>query len=155
MPNKKVKMGVRLLFLLAFLLAGCQPSGAPQGVQPAVGDIHMQRQHEMEKAAMDFSRVVTVRLTSEGKRVEVTSIMPLVLAEVHVNRVPAKTIFRVNDDGNGLQMFSRDALNGGSVFTEISFSELEAKKGVTFAVLDAEGRLQQRMFALEKIVTMK
>lgn len=146
-------MGVRLLWL--FLLAGCQPSGAPQGVQPAVDDVHMQRQHEMEKATMDFSRVISVRLTSDGKRLEVTSIMPLVLAEVQVKGAPAKTIFRLNEDGNRLQMFSRDALNGGSVFTEISFGELEAKKGVTFAVLDAEGRLQQRMFALDKIVTLK
>lgn len=149
-------MSVRLLWLfLAFLLAGCQPSGAPQGAQPAVGDAHMQRQQEMEKATMDFSRVVSVRLNSEGKRLEVTSIMPLILAEVQVNGVPAKTIFRVNDSGNGLQMFSRDALNGGSIFTEVAFAELEANKGVAFAVLDAEGRLQQRTFALEKIVAVK
>jgi hypothetical protein len=147
---------MRWLFLLAFLLAGCKPSEVPpQSVQPVVGNVHLQRQQEMEKASMDFSRVVSVRLNSEGKRLEVTSIMPMILAEVRVKDVQAKTIFRVNDAGNKLQMFSLDSLNGSSIFTEVDFAELEMKKGVTFAVLDAEGRLQNRTFALEKIVAVK
>lgn len=151
-----MRMRMRWLFLLAFLLAGCKPSDAPQqGVQAVIGDVHLQQQQEMEKATMDFSRVVSVRLNSEGKRVEVTSIMPLILAEVQVNGVSAKTIFRVDDVGNKLQMFSLDPLNGSSIFTEVAFAELEAKKGVTFAVLDAAGRLQNRTFALEKIVAVK
>ena len=138
-----------LLPALAF--AGCQRLDAPPAA--SLPDAHLAVQQEMGKGGMDFSRVVVVRLTSEGRRVEVTSILPAVIAEAQVEGQPAMTIFRVNDAGNGLVMFSRDALHRTSNRIEVSFADLERKKGVVFPVVTADGRLIEREFLLEKIVT--
>lgn len=146
-------MKLRIFWLLfALTLAGCKRSESPPPAA-ALPDAHLTLQEQMEKAGMDFSNVKVVRLISEGKRVEVTSVMPAVIAEAQVGGQTAKTIFRVNDAGNGLVMFSRDVAHGTSNRTEVSFAELESKKGVTFPVVTADGSLKERGFALEKIVT--
>lgn len=132
------------------VFAGCQRPDAPPAA--ALPDAHLAAQQEMGKGGMDFSRVVVVRLTSEGRRVEVTSILPAVIAEVQVEGRPAMTIFRVNDAGDALVMFSRDALRRSSNRIEVSFADLERKKGVVFPVVAADGRLIEREFLLEKIV---
>lgn len=145
-----MKLRILWLPLLALALVACNRSEVPPAA--ALPDAHLTLQQEMEKATMDFSRVVVVRLTSEGKRVEVSSVMPAVIAEARVSGQSAKTIFRVNDAGNALVMFSRDVPHNTSNRTEISFAELERKKGVVFPVVAADGSLKEREFALEKIV---
>ena len=105
----------------------------------------------MEGAAGASARVVIVRLRSDGKRVEVTSILPAVIAEASVAGQVAKTIFRVNDAGDGLVLFSRDPLKGTSYRTEVKFTELEQGKGLVFPVIQPDGSLQQLKFALEQI----
>lgn len=145
-----MKLRILLLPLFALTLVACNRSEVPPVA--ALPDAHLALQQEMEKATMDFSHVVVVRLTSEGKRVEVTSVMPAVIAEAQVSGQSAKTIFRVNDAGNALVMFSRDVPHGTSNRTEISFAELERKKGVVFPVVVADGSLKEREFALEGIV---
>jgi hypothetical protein len=145
-----MKLRILWLPLFALALAACNRTEVPPAA--ALPDAHLTLQQEMEKATMDFSRVVVVRLTSEGKRVEVTSVMPAVIAEAQVSGQSAKTIFRVNDAGNALVMFSRDVPHNTSNRTEISFAELERKKGVVFPVVVADGSLKEREFALEKIV---
>lgn len=142
---------LQLLILLA-ALAGCKPGDNAHVAAPVEAGPHLQIQMEMEKGAPDFSRVVVVRLTSGGKRVEVTSILPAVIAEAQVSGQPAKTIFRVNDAGTGLVMFSRDVPHNTSNRTEASFDELERNKGVVFPVVEADGSLKERKFVLEKIV---
>jgi hypothetical protein len=146
-----MKPGILWLPLLALALGACNRSEVPPAA--ALPDAHLTMQQEMEKATMDFSRVVVVRLISEGKRVEVSSVMPAVIAAAQVSGQSAKTIFRVNDAGNALVMFSRDVPHKTSNRTEISFAELERKKGVVFPVVAADGSLKEREFVLEKIVT--
>jgi hypothetical protein len=136
--------------LLALAVAGCQRSGEPPVT--AAQDAHLVAQQEMGKGGMDFSRVVIVRLTSEGRRVEVTSVLPAVIAEARVEGQPAMTIFRVNEAGNALVMFSRDAPRRTSNRVEVSFADLESRKGVVFPVVTADGSLKEREFLLEKIV---
>lgn len=141
------------LLLLASALGACQQS-SPPAPPPAVAanDPHALMQADMEKASMDFSRVVVVRLTSEGKRVEVTSVMPAPIAQAEVAGQSAKTIFAVNAAGNGLILFSRDILKASSFRTEMKFTELESRKGFKFPVVQADGSLQEREYVLEKIV---
>lgn len=142
------------LLLVAAALGACQQS-SPPAPPPAVAanDPHALMQAEMEKASMDFSHVVVVRLTSEGKRVEVTSVMPAPIAQAEVAGQSARTIFAVNAAGNGLILFSRDILKSSSFRTEMKFAELERKKGFTFPVVQADGSLQERAYVLEKIAT--
>lgn len=141
------------LLLMVASLGACQKSDTPAAPPPVMaGDPHVLMQAEMEKASMDFSRVVVVRLTHEGKRVEVTSIMPATISQAQVAGQPAKTIFAVNAAGNGLILFSRDILKSSSFRTEMQFAELESKKGFKFPVVQADGSLQERAYALEKIV---
>jgi len=151
MMNGGSKMKLWILPLLALALVACKRTEVPPAA--ALQDAHLTLQQEMEKATMDFSHVVVVRLSSEGKRVEVTSVMPAVVAEAQVAGQTAKTIFRVNDAGNALVMFSRDVPHGTSNRTEVAFAELERKKGIVFPVVSADGSLREREFVLEKIVT--
>jgi hypothetical protein len=145
-------MRLRILWLplLAMALVACNRSEVTPVA--ALPDVHLTLQQEMEKPTMDFSHVVVVRLTSEGKRVEVTSVMPAVIAEAKVAGQSAKTIFRVNDAGNALVMFSRDVPHGTSNRTEVLFADLERNKRVAFPVVVADGSLKEREFALERIV---
>ena len=143
--------------LLALALTACERSGSPP-VQPPktpeAKDPHAQTQAEMEKASMDFSNVVSVRLKSEGKRVEVVSVMPAVIAEARVFGRPAKTIFRVNNAGDALVLFSRDLPHAKSFRTEIKFADLESKKGFAFPVVQTDGSLREKKFEFEKIITL-
>jgi hypothetical protein len=144
-----------LLIVIAGLMTGCDNSSRTSGTQTpaaAKNDPHAAEQAEMEKATMDFSNVVVVRLKKDDKRMEVTSIMPLVVAETQVSGQPAKTVFRVNQAGDGLVMFSRDLLKGASFRIEIKFDALEKKKAFTFPVLQKDGRLLENRFELEKII---
>lgn len=136
---------------LLALLVGCKPASVPPA---AVGDVHAQLQAEMENVAPDLGNVVSVRLSAQGKRVEVTSVLPTVIAETTLSGQSAKTIFRVNPDGDGLILFSRDLLKSSSFRTEIKFSELESKKGFAFAIVQPDGSLREQHFELDKIVRL-
>ena len=139
-----------VMTLCAALLGACKPADAPPPGGVAA-DSHARMQDEMEKAAMSSPRVVIVRLRSEGKRVEVTSLLPAEIAVAMVAGQAAKTIFRVNDAGDGLVLFSRDLLKGTSYRAEVKFAELEQRKGLVFPVLQPDGSLKEREFALEQI----
>lgn len=135
---------------LVVLLAGCQPAEAPP---PAVAeDTHAKMQAEMESGSPDLGNIVSVRLREQDKRVEVTSVLPAVISEATLSGQSAKTIFRVNDAGDGLILFSRDLLKGSSYRIEIQFAELESKKGFAFAIVQPDGSLQEQHFELEGIV---
>lgn len=137
---------------LLALLVGCNK---PASVAPAAaGDAHVKMQAEMEAGSPDFSHVVSVRLREQGKRVEVTSVLPAIIAEATLSGQSAKTIFRVNAAGDGLILFSRDLLKGSSFRTEIKFAELESKKGFAFAIVQPDGSLQERHFELEGIARL-
>ncbi len=80
-----------------------------------------------------------------------TSILPAEIAEARVKGEIAKTIIRVNDAEDGLVFFSRDLQKGTSYRVEVKFAELERRKAIVFPVLQADGTLKVRPFALEKI----
>ena len=141
---------ILLALCAALLLGACKPA-APPPRDKAAADPHAKIQAEMEGSVMSSGRVVIVRLRSEGKRVEVTSIFPAEIAEARVKGQTAKTIFTVNGAGDGLVLFSRDLLNGTSYRAEVKFAELEQRKGLVFPVLQPDGSLKERAFSLEQI----
>lgn len=137
--------------LAVVLLAAC---GKDKPVPPpTANDPHALLQAEMEKGTMDFSHVVVVRLNRGGKLLEVPSVNPTTVAETMLNGVAAKTIFRINDQGTALVLFSRDLLNAKSFKTEMPFADLQAKGKFTFPVVQADGRLKEEDFSLNKIAT--
>ncbi len=137
---------------LILVLAGCQPAEVPP---PAVvNDPHVLMQAEMESGAPDIGNMVSVRLREQGKRVEVTSVLPTIISQATLSGQSAKTIFRVNPARDGLILFSRDLLKGSSYRVEIQFSELESKKGFAFAIVQPDGSLQEQRFELESIVKL-
>jgi len=141
-------LGVALLAMLV----GCNK---PASVPPvAVNDAHAKMQAEMESGSPDFGNVVTVRLREQGRRVEVTSVLPAVIASATLNGQSTKTIFRVNAASDGLILFSRDLLKGSSYRTEIKFSELESKKSFAFAIVQPDGSLLEQHFELEALIRL-
>lgn len=143
---------IALVFLVA-LVFGCGRSDPPPpGSSAAAADPHLQLQTEMEKGTMDFSRVTIVRLQRDGKRLEVASVMPTVVALTSVAGNEAKTIFRINDRGDALVLFSRDLPNARSYKTDLSFSKLAANQSFSFPVVQPDGRLAEQTFTVEKII---
>ena len=136
---------------LLIVLGACGKSPTPP-VVVAAGDAHAAEQAAMEAGGMDFSNLLIIRLQSEGKRVEVTSVLPATVAQAIVSGQTAKTIFRVNEKGGGIVLFSRDLLNGKSIRTELSIADLEQKKSFSFPVVQPDASLKERSFALEKII---
>jgi predicted small lipoprotein YifL len=140
-----------MVFALALAACGKSPS-PPVAVTSAAGDPHAIEQAAMEAGTIDFSNLLIVRLQSEGKRLEVTSVLPATVAEASVSGQSAKTIFRVNEKSNGIILFSRDLLNGKSFRTEMTITEIEQKKSFNFPVVQPDASLKERSFTLEKII---
>jgi hypothetical protein len=149
---KRFSLRLSVTTLLLALLVACGKSPPPVVPAPSSGDPHAAEQLAMEQGAPDFANLLIIRLQSEGQRVEVTSVLPATIAEAGVSGQVAKTIFRVNEKGNGLLLFSRDLLNGKSFRTELSILELERKKSFSFPVVQPDASLKERTFALEKII---
>lgn len=150
---KRFLLRLSVTTLLLTLLVACGKSPAPPVVPaPSSGDPHAAEQLAMEQGTPDFANLLIIRLQSEGQRVEVTSVLPATIAEAGVSGQAAKTIFRVNEKGNGLLLFSRDLLHGKSFRTELSLLELEQKKSFSFPVVQPDASLKERTFALEKII---
>lgn len=135
--------------LLSLVACGKTPPASPASV---VGDPHAAEQAAMEKSTMDFSNLLIVRLQRNGQRLEVTSVLPAQVAEATVSGQSAKTIFRINEKGDGLLLFSRDLLNGRSFRTELSLADLEQKKGFSFPVVQGNGSLKEQTFSLERMI---
>lgn len=96
--------------------------------------------------------IVVVRLQHEGRRMEVSSIFPIVLAEATVGGEVAKTIFRVNDASDALVMFSRDLPGKKSLKTELAFAQLVAGQPFSFPVVQSDGSLKESKFSFERVV---
>jgi predicted small lipoprotein YifL len=141
------------MMLLALALAACGKAPSPPAVvTAAAGDPHAAEQAALETGTLDFSNLLIIRLQSEGKRLEVTSVLPAVVAETTVSGQSAKTIFRVNEKSTGIVLFSRDLPNGKSFRTELTIAELEQNKTFNFPVVQPDASLKERSFALEKII---
>jgi hypothetical protein len=130
-------------------LGGCGRSDAP--ATPKM-DPHLLLQQQMEKGSMDFSRVTTVRLLRDGKRLEVISVSPTLVARATVAGEEAKTLFAINERVDALVLFSRDIPGTRSVKTEMPLSQLKSKPSFVFPVVQADGRLKEESFSVEKII---
>lgn len=138
-----------LVIPLVIAAAACQPTPNV----PAKPDPHAQAQSEMEAAGGSFEKVVVVRLQLDGQRMEVSSILPLLLVDANLQGQSAKTIFRINDRADGLVLFSRDIPNAKSYRTELPLTQLSAKKEFSFPVVQADGKLKDTTFVVVEIVT--
>ncbi len=137
---------------IALALAACGKTPPPVAAPRSAGDPRLAEQTALGKDMMDFSNVMMIRLQGEGKRIEVTSVLPAIVAETSPAGQTAKTIFRVNEKGNGLILFSRDLPNDKSSRTEMTLAELEQKKSFSFPVVQPDAALKERTFTLEKII---
>lgn len=144
-------LGVSTLSVVLLVACGKSPT-APRQLALTSGDSHAAEQLAMERGSPDFSNLLIIRLQSEGQRVEVTSILPATIAETTVSGQVAKTIFRINEGGSGLVLFSRDLLNGKSFRTEFTIAELERTGSFSFPVVQPDASLKERSFALEKVI---
>lgn len=154
MKARPAMLGGLIAALAAAFLAACDSGPAPQAKKKGP-DVHAKQQAEIERSVMASPQVVIVRLQSEGKRVEVTSILPADIAQANVQGEVVKTIFRVNDTGDGLILFTRDIGKATSYRTELKFADLEQKKGFVFPVVQPDGSLKERSFKLEAIAIPK
>lgn len=151
-------MNINILWVLPLLvfISACHPEDQKTNAAATSADPVAAEQQEMEMPDMDLSNVVVVRLSSEGKKIEVTSLLPSTIATSTLKgQEQAKTIFRIAAHGTSLMLYSRDGAKNTSLKTEIKLDELKQKKQFVFPVVQADGSTRQNTFTVDKVITHK
>lgn len=109
----------------------------------------LERQKELQKASFDLSKVSVARLTIDGEKREVTSLMPLNLSEFK----DSLTLLTFNGKQDQLVLFTYDALLGKGYEVSLVLSDFESKKKIKFPVVDPEnGKVVDRVFSLDTLI---
>jgi len=145
---------IRLLVAAALLgLAGCAHQAATpaepwvtiEGVDQIVA---MQKEAEAPSLALD--KVTIVRMTLDGERIEVASLMPTVIvAQPHQgNRTALNLASRTS-----LVLFTRDGRKIKGYRMEIPLADMVPGKTFRFPVARDPGEVVERTFVVEKVIT--
>jgi hypothetical protein len=150
-----------LTLSLALLIAGCVHQGAfsgPWTVIDVPGDQNMTiqkilaTQQSLDKPAPNLDRVMILRMTIDGKRVETTSIAPSkIIAE------PARgnlTLFNLTDRKK-LVLFTRDGKGIRGYLMEIPVSELLPGKAFDFPVAQDPGEVVLKTITVEQLIVQE
>ena len=140
----------RSFVLAAALLAGaCSSPDGPLVLKDR--EKILETQDQMSTATFDMSRVVVVRVRVDDETREVTSIMPMIVAQSVGAEGVARTIFRVEQKTDTLTLFTRDAQNKIAYRVDIGVKDHQARPSVMFPVLDRAGNAVQRKVSVEAV----
>lgn len=108
-------------------------------------------QNELGTATFDLSRVVVVRLKIDEETREVTSLLPVIVAEARMPDGVARTIFRVEQKTDTLTLFTRDGQSKVAYRVDVPVKDLDARPSLMFPVLDKAGNAVQRKISVEAV----
>ena len=102
---------------------------------------------------LDFSRVIVLRLQLDGQRVEVTSLAPSVIGAEKGGVPGARTVFAFTPERDKLVLFGQNVPEFKGFHQEIPFAELQPGKNFRFPVVQEDGRVVEKEFTVEKLIT--
>lgn len=107
------------------------------------------QQRELEKPSFAIEKVVILRMTMDGKRLDVSSVSPTVIVAE-----PARgnrTIFNVSNQKT-LVLFTRDGRNIKGYRQEIPLSELTPGKAIRFPVAQDPGEVVEKTLVVDRVM---
>ena len=140
------------LLLLTGLLTACAASVGPPLTPVADPDQALAMQHRLRAQNLDVGRITVARLRVDGEPLEVTSLLPVIVAEARINNGSAYTIFRFSADREHLVLFTRDPATGEGVRLDLARAEWRQGRVIQFPVLDASGALRPRAIELHRLI---
>lgn len=138
-----------VLLLNVLVLTGCGDRYDDKVSSTSDTNKLQQREKELQKAVFNLSKVSVARLTVDGEKHEVTSIVPETLTKFK----DSLTLLAFNDKQDQLVLFTYDALSGKGYEASLVLPDFEAKKSIKFPVVNsADGKLVDRVFALNALI---
>lgn len=107
------------------------------------------QQRELEKPSFNLDKVVIIRMTVDGKRLDVSSVSPTVLVAEQARG--NKTIFNVSDRQT-LVLFTRDGRNIKAYREEIPVSELTPGRSIRFLVAQDPGEVVEKTLVINQVL---
>jgi hypothetical protein len=105
-------------------------------------------------AEIDLSRVVVAKIRLGGEPREVTSILPMVIAEAKTENGVARTIFRLNAKTDTLTLFTRDGKNKTAYRADIPIqAAAKDAQPVKFPIIEPNGKLTEKAIVIEKVLS--
>ncbi|HEY6896982.1 MAG TPA: hypothetical protein VI279_06950 [Rhodocyclaceae bacterium] len=107
------------------------------------------QQIELEKPSLSLDRVMILRMTINGERADVSSLVPgVIVAEPNRGN---RTIMNLSDRKK-LVLFTRDGLHIKGYRSEIPVEQLTAGRTFVFPVAQNPGEVVDKTFVVEKLV---
>jgi hypothetical protein len=107
----------------------------------------------VSKSSLDLSKVLILRLQSNGKRIEVTSLAPSTIGAATNGLPGARTLFNFTPERDKLRLFGQNVSEFKGFYQEIPVSELQPGKRFRFPVVQDDGSVKEQEFTVEKLIT--
>ena len=143
----------RLLpWLVVAWLAACDNYVPPviEIGDPAEALAVQQRLNSMQ--VLNLTRVRVARLTLDGEPIEVTTLLPSVVAQAKSGETPADTVFRFSESHDTLVLFSRDPETGKGYRLDIPQQKWTPGRTVQFPVVNQDGTMTEREVEVVKVI---
>jgi len=140
------------LMAAVILLVGCANQGrAVAHIADQAEALALQRQLGSSRN-FDLSRVTVARLKVDGEPIEVTSLLPALIARSAKGSATAVTIFVFTRALDRLILFTRGGNGGGAYRLDLPVANWQPGDPVQFPVANADGTLAERRVELVKFI---
>jgi len=95
--------------------------------------------------------IARFRMGEDEEPLEVTSLMPAIVAQAREGQTPAVTVFSFSDSRDTLTLFTRDASTGAAYRLDLSRPELESGMTLEFPVVNEDGTVTYQSLQLVKL----
>lgn len=107
----------------------------------------------VSQSSMDLSKVLILRLQSDGQRIEVTSLAPAIIGAAKSGLPGARTLFSFTPERDKLRLFGQNVPEFKAFYEEIPVAELQPGRRFRFPVVQDDGSVKEQDFTVEKIIT--
>jgi hypothetical protein len=143
----KFACGIAAFFLVFSLASGAEAQiGKPEKIAAAQAPAMM---HALAgNQTLDLSLVFIARVTIDGTRRDLTSLKPEILGHSGDGTKLAMSVARIDKEKSQLILFTLNPQNGAGSRLVIPLAALEKKPQFSFPIVNEDGTVSQRKFAV-------
>ena len=106
----------------------------------------------LSKPNFDLGQLISVRLTSGGQTLEVTSLAPSIIGKQVKGAPAAKTTFAFTPERDTLVLFTQDVPAHKAFRKDMPVSELVSGKSFEFPVVQSSGEIKIQKFTVDRVI---